>query len=208
MATLAQLKTRVILETNKDDMGASAENEQGLIDAYTRAIEYYADELFWFNRKSGTTTTSNGVATATLPSGMRIPQQVSYSQSPLQKVDLHDIEYLTDAGVPTHWAENEGAIQLWPIPNGAYTLSVQGIADLGVPITTNEWTTEAYDLIVAETKLRLYRGTYRDIEGAQLAAGERDEALSKLRRETRRRGAVGLRSDVPSSCSSFNIFRG
>ena len=53
MATLAQLKTRIILEVDRDDLGSGGEAEQALIDACTDAIEHYSGEEFWFNRASG-----------------------------------------------------------------------------------------------------------------------------------------------------------
>jgi len=54
MSTLAELKTRIILDTNRDDMGAGGELEQALADAIADAIEFHAGTLFWFNRASGT----------------------------------------------------------------------------------------------------------------------------------------------------------
>lgn len=208
MATLAELKTRIILETNRDDMGVGGDLETALANAISRSIEHYAGELFWFNRKSGTTPTVAATATAALPTGMRVPLTVSYDQVPLLKVDLGDIQHLTATGRPSHWAENEGAIQLYPVPDAVYTLSVQGIADLGVPVTSNEWTTEAEDLIAARTRFLLFRDIFRDREGVQFAAQAEGEALSRLRSETRRRAVTPLRGDVPQAPSSFNITRG
>lgn len=208
MATITQLYTRLILELDRaDDMGSGGTLEQAKIDAVTRAIEHHADELFWFNRLSGTATTVASTATVAVPSGMRLPLQVSYNQSPLTKVQLEDIQHLTATGTPTAWADNEGAIQLSPIPDGAYTLYVFGVEELGLPATTNAWSTTAYDLTIAEAKLRLCRGVLRDPEGAQLAFGEREEALGHLRRETRRRAAVGLTTDLPVP-TGFNILTG
>lgn len=207
MATLTELKTRVILETNRDDMSAGGAMEQALIDAYTRAIEFHADEAFWFNRKTGTVSTVASATNVALPSGMRIAQIISHLQVPLIKAALGDIEHLAATGLPTRWAENEGAIQLSPIPDAAYSLKVTGIAELGVPATTNEWTTEAYDLICARTRLILYRDYLRDGEGASFASLAEAEALTKLRRETRRRGATVRGTDLPVP-AGFNIATG
>lgn len=197
MATITALYTRLILELNRDDMGSGGELEQAKIDAVARAIEHHADELFWFNRTSGTKATVGGTATIALPTGMRIATSVSYNQVPLVKVRLDQIQHLTDTGEPTQWAENDGAIQLYPVPSGVYTLSLYGIADLGVPASTNEWSTEAYDLIIATAKKNLCRGPLRDFDGAAAAKDEEDDALTHLRRETRRRGITALVSDIP-----------
>src|SRR4051812_45852643 len=77
MATLTQLYARIILDTNRDDMGSGGELEQAKIDAVADAIARHASEFFWFNRASGTVTTVAGTATAALPAGMRIAQIVS-----------------------------------------------------------------------------------------------------------------------------------
>jgi hypothetical protein len=208
MATLTQLYTRIILDLNRDDMGASGELEQAKIDAVAAAIDNHADELFWFNRASGTKATVASTATIALPTGMRIAKQISYQQTPLTKVKPEDIQYLTTTGLPTRWAESDGAIQLYPIPNAIYTLSLYGVADLGVPATTNEWSTEAYELIAAEAKMILCRGPLRDPEGLGLARDGRDEALAKLRRESRTRGMTGLVADLPPEVGTYNINAG
>ena len=90
--------------------------------------------MFWFNRLSSTKATVAATDTIALPSGMRLALQLSYDGEPLLKVALNSIEALTeDSGRPTHWAENDGSIQLWPIPDAVYTLDVYGIAELGTP---------------------------------------------------------------------------
>lgn len=209
MATLAETKTRIITELNRDDMGSGGGLETVLASAIDRAIEFHADEAFWFNRKSGTTVTVAATATAVLPTGMRIPLVVSYNAVPLTKVALEEIEYKTDAGTPTHWAENEGTIQLWPIPGSVLTLSVQGIAELGTPASaaSNEWTTTALDLTVATAKKFLCRDALRDPDGEASAGRAETDYLTKLRRESRRRGRVNLTSDLPIP-HGFNIVTG
>ncbi len=207
MATLAELKTRIIAETNRDDMGTGGELETVLGNAIARAIEFHADEAFWFNRKSGSVSTVASTATVALPTGMRIPVTASYNQSKLTKVALEDIEHLTTTGIPSSWAENEGLVQLSPVPDAIYSLLVTGIADLGVPASTNEWTTYGYDLIAATTRKILYRDVLRDVDGYNLAKMAEDEELAKLRRESRRRNRVGLTTDIPVP-TGFNIVTG
>lgn len=210
MATLAEAYTRLILELDRDDMGSGGALEQAKIDAVDRAIEAHADELFWFNRKSGTADTAASTATIALPAGMRIALAVSYEGSLLAKRPLDAIQHLDAAtGIPAAWAENDGAIQLHPVPDGAYCLDLFGIEEIGTPASgaSNAWTTHAYDLTIAEAKLRLCRGVLRDPEGAALALAERDEALAKLRRETRRRGSAPLVSDLPAP-AGFDIAAG
>lgn len=214
MSTLTQLYTAIILDTNRDDMGSGGELEQAKVDAVARAVENHADELFWFNRKAGTAATVADTATVALPTGMRVPLIVSYLGSALGKVPLDTIEAAYNAatpvtGVPSQWAEDGGLIHFYPTPDAAYTVSVYGIADLGVPASSasNAWTVEAYDLILAEAKIILCRGALRDPDGLALAKDAREEALAHLRRETRRRGVTGLVTDIPVP-SGFNIVTG
>jgi hypothetical protein len=200
VATLAELKTRVITETNRDDMGSGGALETTLTLCITQAIEFYAREQFWFNRANGTGATTANVSTISMPSGVRYPRFVSYNGDTLGPVTLDEIQYRTETGIPSKWAENEGSIQIWPIPNAAYTIGVYGLASTGIPATgsdTNIWTTEAYDLIAARTRRLIYQDYLRDTEGAALAKISEDEALGMLREETRRRVPVMLRSDVP-----------
>lgn len=211
MATLGDLKTRIIAETNRDDMGSGGALEDGLALCISSAIEFHASEQFWFNRGSGSGTTTQDDATLDLPAGVRFPSLVAYNGRELRKVPLEALEYRTEAGPPSKWAENEGQVQLWPIPDAAYTIYLYGVADTGAPASdgdSNIWTEEAYDLIAAETRFRLYRDYLRDVEGATLARDARDEALGVLRRETRRRGGVKLSTDVPPAHDSFNIVTG
>lgn len=212
MATLAQLKTRIRLETNKNDIVPGGEAEQALTDAITSAIGYYSQERFWFNRASGTATATPSDGELSLPNGMLIAQQVARNGCNLQKVPLEEIESRTDIGIPKYWAENEGAIRLHSIPDAAYVFDVYGIADLGVPAedASNAWTTTAVDLIDARSRLYLYRDYWRDPEGAQIAAIAEIDALSVLRRHTRARDRTPLRNpgDMPYLRRTFDITSG
>lgn len=212
MATLGDLKTRIILETNRDDLGAGEESEAALTNAISRAIEYYSDERFWFNRDSGTATTTAGTNYVTLPYAVRVPESVSYNGEPLSKVGTEEIEHLTTTGQPSRWAENGDLIQLYPVPSAAYALSVYGIAQIDAPSYDGDetvWTNEAYDLIAARARFLLFRDVFRDVEGTKLAAQAEGEALSRLRKETRRRNVTPLRaSDLPIARSPFDITQG
>lgn len=209
MATLTQLYTRIILDTNRDDMGSGGELEQAKIDAVVDAINHYKAEQFWFNRASGTSNTTAADATLTMPTGVYVPKTVSYLGCALRRVQLDEIEHRTETGVPQVWAENEEQIQLWPIPDGTYAIYVYGTADIDAPSSggsSNIWTTEAYDLILNAAKISLYRGPLRDPEGLALAKDGLNEALGALQRETRQRARSGLLSDLPRGIGRRNVY--
>jgi len=209
MATLLELKTRIQLETKKDDIASGGESETALTTAITQAIAFYSDRQFWFNRGSGYRTTTPASATIDMPSGVRYPDTVVYSGEALLDTSLEAIEYRTETGIPSRWAENEGSIQLWPIPDAAYTIYVYGLASTGIPATdgdSNIWTTEAYDLIAARTRYLLFRDLWRDTEGWQAETMTMAEELSRLMRETRRRGQQTLRSTGTEPWGARTVF--
>jgi len=211
MATLGDLKARIVLETNRSDIDTGGEAEDALTNAITRAVEFHSDERFWFNR--GSATVSASTQTVAIPT-LRVVDQVAIGTCVLRKFPLDELIYRTDTGQPTAWAENGDSVTLWPIPDSTYSLQVYGIAQIDAPTLDADdtvWTNEAYDLIAARTRFLLFRDAWRDNDGAQGAAQAEDEALTKLRRETRRRGVTPLRStgDEPwSGCTTFNINRG
>lgn len=209
MATIDQLYTRIILDTNRDDMSSGGELEQAKIDAVTAAIDKHKAEPLWFNRASGSGVTSPANAALPIPSGVFVPAIVAYRGEALARVPLGDIEHRAETGLPTHWAANEETIQLWPIPDAAYTLFVYGTADIDAPAAgeANIWTTQAYDLILAEAKAILCRGPLRDPEGLILAKDAREEALAALRRQSRTRSVSPLKTQLSIS-DHFNINRG
>ena len=126
---------------------------------------------------------------------------------PLEKIQAAENGAAPVSGPPCRWAEDEGAIHLWPTPDAAYPLTAHGIADLGVPADENAWTMEGYRLILAEAKKILCRGPLRDPEGLALAADEAREAFAALRRETGRRAAAAPSTDLPSP-ACFDIRAG
>jgi hypothetical protein len=215
--TLLDLKTRIRLETNKDDIASGGESETALNTAIARAVEWYQDTQFWFNRGSGTVSTAASTATVTLPAAVRIPEKVAFtssSYSPLLKVTSDAIEHLIDVGQPSLWAEEGDTIRLWPVPDAIYALTVYGVALKTAPSADGDitvWTNEAYDLIAGRTRFLLFRDLWRDTEGTQLAAQAEGEAFERLRRETRRRMGTPLRAngDEPwTALQTFNINRG
>lgn len=77
MATLAQLKTKIILQTTLSSLGTGLADEQALTDAITEAIEEHADEKFWFNQASAPESTSAADATLAIDATLRTVERVS-----------------------------------------------------------------------------------------------------------------------------------
>lgn len=208
MATYADLKTRIADELTRDDMGSGGEAESALIRAINTAVEQTQSEEFWFNHASATASTTASSEIVALPSGVRIPATVTDQYGcDLIRVPLDSIESRIETGRPSRWAQNGDTIQLWPIPDAAYTLSVTGTADVAAPVLDaddNIWTNEAADLIAARAKAILCRFPLRDPEGLAMARDEERDALTSLRAETKRKRKHPLRSDDFSG-NRYNI---
>lgn len=204
MPTYADLKTRIITETVRDDLAGDLATT--LATHIARAVEYYASTRFWFNTILASAMTTPGTATVDIPATVRIVDRAAYPNGfgDINEYQLVELPDDGSTGRPTRYAYYNDKLRLWPTPDGAYTLNIYGVAQIAGPTAdgdTNVWTNQAYDLITAQTKMTLYRGIFRDPEGAQLAMAEVQDALARLKRETARRVQSPLRSD-------FQIARG
>lgn len=211
MATLGEIKTRIITELSRDDLNDTLADQLAIhID---RAIEHYGRLRFWFNAAVVTFTTTPGNPLTAIPSSLR---RIDRLTIPANRVDLQevilpevdDVEAQTQ-GVPAFYAYQNDYVRLSPVPAAAYTLTAYGLARVDVPASdadSNVWTNEAQDLIVNHTKMTLCRDQFRDPEGAQMAMGATQDALTRLRRETaeRLRAPVRARSDAPWSRARFD----
>jgi hypothetical protein len=208
MTTLADLKTRIIAEMVRDDL--SDDLAAQLLIHIQRACEYYADEKFWFNSIIASAVTVAGTATVNVPATMRRVDRVSipaYYTDALIEVTLIDLKSDTTQSLPRGYAYYNDALKFYPIPDAVYTLELTGLAQVAAPAVdadTSIWTNEAQDLIVARTKMTLYRGQFRDPEGTQLAIAEVQEVFNKLKRETAKRLETKLRVRTPTRGYNIN----
>lgn len=211
MATLAEIKTRIIAETNRDDLADDLASQ--LILHIQRACEFFADEHFWFNAIVTTANTTPGSDLVAVPATVRRVERLTIPAqfAEVVEVQLGQIEVLDGAqtALPWRYAYYNNQLKLWPIPDQAYTLQITGLAQIDAPAAdgdSNAWTEEAQDLIVARASMTLYRDQFRDTDGVQLAASASKEALARLKRETGRRLRTPLRACAPRQ--PFNINAG
>lgn len=198
MATLADLRDRIVRETNREELldapgsDPTAATSATLDLCIARAIAHYADTRFSFNEGTVNLTTVAGGDLVPFPETVRKIDRLSYSMGP-NRYSLFLRDYaLIDAwqgyggvsGQPNDYAVTTGYIRLYPTPNIAYSLTLIGIIDIPTdfsdPTTSNAWTNEAQDLIAARSKFLLNRDYFRDETGALLAQGAERDALSNL----------------------------
>jgi hypothetical protein len=111
-----------------------------------------------------------------------------------------ELELLSDnsaaRGQPSGYAYFNQAIRLYPIPNAVYTVRLQlgpyRLTALSQPTDSSAWLDEAYDLIKARAKYRLYKNTLKDANLAAEALNDFNEQLSQLKAETSSRNGSGF----------------
>ena len=202
MATLGDLKTRIISETLRDDLADDMADQLTLI--IQKSIDQYAANRWWFNERLGAVVTVVGSRTAPLPTDFRYLDeawlQVGGVAYPLRLLQAVDIDSLYAASMsnsqPTDVAILGSNLYLWPAASQVWTISLRYVADVSPALdytddtSSNFWTNQGQDIIVARAKLRLYR----DYLSAQLqdprvvsANNQEAEAYSRLRSEHNRR---------------------
>jgi hypothetical protein len=203
MTTLADLKTRIATEMVRSDLEAGGDLAAQLLIHIQRACEFYSHERFWFNQIVTTAPTVAGTQTVDLPAAMRIIDKITIpaSYTTLCKATLPELDpgMTAQSGIPTKYTAYTSSgtdyIRLYPVPDAVYTLQITGVQYVAPPSADADdtiWTNEAQDLIVARTRMTLYRDQFRDPDGTQLAIASVQEALQALRRETGKRGETPL----------------
>ena len=201
MATISDLKTRVITETNRDDLGDELANALTL--CIQQAIGFYRNSRFWFNELRVTSTLAAGNEYTPVPSQMVFVDElwiiiggVRYTMTKRTMEWIETSYSVPLIGQPTDWCEYLFQARVWPTPGINYTLIWFGVADItpldyNDPNSTNEWLNSGYDLIDARVRFLLYRDYFRDDEGMQIAKAAEAEAFSNLKAVSNRLMATG-----------------
>ena len=201
MTTFATIKGRIADDIARSDLGNQ------ISDAVLSAIAHYESERFYFNDSRSVITFSTiinqpsyGAAeNSYLPGIVRVDalflEETNITPYPLERYTPVDLEMLspTTTGKPTAFSHRTN-IRLWPKPNAVYTMRVHGVyrlTTLSSDTDSNDWLTDAEELIRSAAKRRLYGHVLRDFEGATAMAMAEQECLSRLRAETSMRTGIG-----------------
>lgn len=193
LPTYADLKNRIVKETNRDDLLDDLADILAL--HIGDAIDEYAGMRFWFNQVIQPLVTVAGSRTLVMPVSLRIIDRIAGPYTDLSPVTLNEFpdygEYAAETrGLPSTYAYINGELRFNTIPDQAYNLIAYGVLQADMPsidIDSNIWTVEAQALIAAHTRMTLYRDQFRDQDGAAMAANAVQMQLDRLRRETQRR---------------------
>lgn len=205
MATLGDLKARIISETLRDDLADTMAADLTLI--IQKAIDQYANEPWLFNEVRTTTTCVVGAQFQPIPLGWRIIEAVflliggvRYALSARQLAQIEALYATPITGQPTDYAVLGDNAYVWPTPNQAYPMLWNLIADVAPVLdftddtSSNVWTNAGSDLITAQSKIRLYRDYLSSgVQDPRLqnAIEQEAQAYSRLRSESVRKVTTG-----------------
>lgn len=200
MATLGDLKTRIITEVNRDDLEDTLADQLSLY--ISRAIDDYANQRFWFNEARTTGVMIAGDEYLDLPAGARFVDnvyiligQTRYKLWKRQTWYIEEMYSSPQSGQPTDYCMIGDQIRTWPTANQAYPVVWETVSDVTPALVAdtdeNNWTNEGQDLIDARTRLLLYRDQFRDRQGVMEATAAQQEALYRLKNESNRRMGTG-----------------
>lgn len=205
MATLADLKARIISETLRDDLSDDLATQfDGMIAG---AISELESTRFFFTEKKATSACVPGARLQPLPGGTRIVDAVwlvvggvRYRMRAESRDVIETLYAVPLTGQPTDYAVVGPNIDVWPTPNIAYGLIwnlvavVTPVLDYTVPASANDWTNDGQDLICATTKKRLYRdylSTTLSDPRLQNALAQEASAYANLQARTNRLISTG-----------------
>lgn len=190
-------------------------------NAIQSAVAKWEREPFYFNEvyTASFFSTVNAQEFYTVSDAATIPTTVAIKRlhvtisSARYSLIQRDWDFLEDIGVsatvgkPTDFAYFAQQIRLYPVPDGAYVVSLSGtrrLTALTADADTNGWTQDGFDLIKAEAKLSLASEYLHDpglaaamvaaIYGTPAAEGmpPSEGILAMLRKETLSRAKPGI----------------
>ncbi len=192
--------------------------------AITTAVSFYQRERFYFNEARTATFATvlnqefyTAADLAGIPNlididTLRIAISSSYRYT-LNKLTWQEIEDMSISssmvGQPISWAYYNQAIRLYPIPNTAYTITVNAVSRLTPdPLTndsdTNAWMTDGEELIRQRAKADLFCNVIRDPDAqaeARSFIGAGQNFLSALEKNA----YTALRGETTQRLSSGHV---
>lgn len=213
MATLGELKARIALEMDREDL--NDELSGVLAKHINEAIEFFTDERFYF---SAIVTRANCTArevTMDIPTSLKRIDKITLPEVyiELRELILPELEKLQDGvfAQPRYYAYYNDQIRFWPVPDKAYVLEFTGVLSNAAPTSdteSNVWTTTCEALISNRTKMTLARDVFRDPQGVQLYGSATAEALQRLKRDTAKRleAPRRMQNDGALADARFNIY--
>lgn len=202
MATLGELKTAIASELAEGGLAAASSI---ISDAINQAILDYQDEPFYFNEETDSTTidTVNGTQSYALPTDNLdiIMAQITaggrtYTMMPISFVELQELTAASNslASYPDRYSIFNQRIYLYPIPNGAYDVTLHQRYALSAPATdgaSNAWTVDGLELVKQRAKAIVCSGRLKRFDDAMAFQTMADAQKERLLRKTRKMTTSG-----------------
>lgn len=200
-ATLAGLRTRIVTETNRDDL--TDELADALDTVIADSITLYAAERWYWDEARSTSLCTIGNEYIDRPAGARLVDVpfllIGGVRFDLTKQSMPYIEglYTTPlSGQPTSYCEFGDQLRLWPTPNQAYTIIWLTVSDATAldysdASSSNAWTAQGAPLISARARMFLFQDYFRDDMGYARAERAEKQWYDRLKGETNRRLGTG-----------------
>lgn len=179
MPTYLEMQDRIARETRFSSTVAASGLAQEIKDAIKSAIQYYENELFWFNEQQATTNTVVAQEYYSFPPDFVQMHAIARKRTdtewdPLRPLSFDEVEDLNNSGrqaMPRYYCSYNEQLRLSPVPNAVYSLRLS-YGRLILPVLsadddTNAWTTEAEPLIRARAKSILLADALHDAANAQ-----------------------------------------
>lgn len=205
MPSIDDLKSRIADDLVRSDLNTQIVNE--IYDGITK----FQRRRFWFNEtRDETFSTVAGQYIygyddlSTIPDFVAIDALYSTVSSyvrQLRAVPPEELETLggTNAmtGEPTSWCYFAQSIRLYPVPNGVYSMRIQGHIRKTPPTNVtdsayNVWTYEAFELLRCYAKRQIAMHTLRDMEMVAIMNDAVKSQINDLLAETSKRNGTGI----------------
>lgn len=188
MATFGVIQDRINNDyLNRSDLTAETARQ------VKAAIRHYERKRFWFNESSTVVTTTTSISFVLKPPQFFLVdflrfQYASSATYSLNRIDPFTLREMRGGsqvfGQPTHFAIYGENIELFPIPDSAYSITVFGcqtFPELSASTDTTPWTSAAEDLITFHAAKLMWSTVLRNTDEAQTYAQLEKSALDDLR---------------------------
>lgn len=174
MSTFLEVQQRIASDyLNRSDYGNEVKR------SILAAIRYYERRRWRFNETASSIACSSGQTFVSLPANFLVLDHFrinatggSYELHREDLADLLDMRADSSTGIPTHYTIQANKIELFAIPNSAYSCPlyyIKSLTELSADADTNAWTQGGMqDLIAYHATKLMWRNVIRNEKEAKL----------------------------------------